>query len=90
MNIRPVSDLKNRYTDIERQVIEDGPVILTKNGYGSMVVMSLPQYERLRGSIDAALDAADRQAATTTVRYTHEQVFDSIRSGLGEDHAQAL
>ena len=40
MNIRPVSDLRNNYTDIERDVAENGPVFLTKNGRGSMVVMS--------------------------------------------------
>lgn len=41
MNIRPISDLRNRYADVERDVIEGGPVFLTKNGYGSMVVMSV-------------------------------------------------
>ena len=26
MNIRPISDLRNRYADVERDVIEGGPV----------------------------------------------------------------
>lgn len=82
MNIRPVSDLRNNYTDVERQVISEGPVFLTKNGYGSMVVMSLEQFEYINGGIEQALDAADCQAATTSLRYTHEEVFGSIREGL--------
>lgn len=82
MNIRPVSDLRNHYSDVERDVNESGPVFLTKNGYGSMVVMSIDQFEHLNGSIDAALDAADIQAETTTLRYTHDEVFGSIREGL--------
>jgi prevent-host-death family protein len=90
MNIRPISDLKNHYSDVETQVNQDGPVILTKNGYGSMVIMSLAQYERLRGGIDTALDAADRQAATTAIRYSHEEVFGSIRAGLGAGNARAV
>ena len=42
INIRPVSDLRNKYPEIEELVLkEDEAVYLTKNGYGSMVVMSL-------------------------------------------------
>lgn len=82
MNIRPISDLRNRYADVERDVIEGGPVFLTKHGYGSMVVMSVEQFEHINGGVEFALDAADRQAATTSLRYTHEEVFGSIREGL--------
>lgn len=82
MNIRPISDLRNRYADVERDVIEGGPVFLTKNGYGSMVVMSVEQFEHINGGVEFALDAADRQAAMTSLRYTHEEVFGSIREGL--------
>ena len=82
MNIRPISDLRNRYADVERDVIEGGPVFLTQNGYGSMVVMSVEQFEHINGGVEFALDAADRQAATTSLRYTHEEVFGSIREGL--------
>ena len=82
MNIRPISDLRNRYADVERDVIEGGPVFLTKNGYGSMVVMSVEQFEHINGGVEFALDAADRQTATTSLRYTHEEVFGSIREGL--------
>ena len=82
MNIRPISDLRNRYADVERDVIEGGPVFLTKNGYGSMVVMSVEQFEHINGGVEFTLDAADRQAAMTSLRYTHEEVFGSIREGL--------
>ena len=82
MNIRPISDLRNHYNDVEKAVMEDGPVFLTKNGYGSMVVMSIEQFEHINGSVESALDAADRQAATTSMRYTHDDVFSSIREGL--------
>lgn len=45
INIRPISDLRNRFSEIEHLVLsQEEPVFLTKNGYGSMVVMSLEQY----------------------------------------------
>ena len=40
INIRPVSDLRNKFTEIEESVKRGQPVYLTKNGYGSMVVLS--------------------------------------------------
>ena len=67
INIRPVSDLRNKYPEIEELVLkEDEAVYLTKNGYGSMVVMSLEKYSKLISDreyddyIENALDEADR------------------------------
>ena len=46
--IRPVSDLRNSFADISRTVHETRePVILTKNGYGDMVVMSYEEYQSI-------------------------------------------
>jgi len=45
-NIRPVSDLRNNYSDLSKAVKESSePVILTKNGYADMVLMSVEQFE---------------------------------------------
>lgn len=79
MQIRPVSDLRNKFADIEKTVSSGEPVYLTKNGYGTMVVLSLNAYSRLIESVEAALDKADKLAEETSVRYTHEEVFDKIR-----------
>ncbi|MBR0032337.1 MAG: type II toxin-antitoxin system Phd/YefM family antitoxin [Treponema sp.] len=81
--IRPVSDLRNKFSEIETLVAErQTPVFLTKNGYGSMVVMSLDMYDRLTGNIESKLDEADLQAKTEPARYTHEEVFSSIRNQI--------
>ena len=34
IDIRPVSDLRNKFTEIEASVQEGNPIFLTKNGYG--------------------------------------------------------
>lgn len=79
IQIRPVSDLRNKFTEIETIVNEGSPVYLTKNGYGSMVVLSLKEYSRLTDGIEAALDEADRMAEVSEKRMTHEEVFQSLR-----------
>ena len=85
LNIRPVSDLRNKFPEIEDVVLKSGePVFLTKNGYGSMVVMSLEQYSALTDGIELALDEADRAAAISDVRYSAPDVFGRVRKGLHE------
>jgi len=47
--IRPISDLRNKFTEISKQVNVDNDIIfLTKNGYGNMVVMSIDEYYKLK------------------------------------------
>ena len=79
IQIRPVSDLRNKFPDIERAVGGGDPVYLTKNGYGAMVVLSLEAYSRLTDGLENALDEADRAAMEDNRRYTHEEVFSNLR-----------
>ena len=47
LNIRPVSDLRNRFSEVEEDVLSKGePVFLTKNGEGDLVVMDIDTYNR--------------------------------------------
>lgn len=46
MQIIPMRDLKNT-VEVERRCAEEkGPVFVTKNGYGRLVVMDIDYYER--------------------------------------------
>ena len=82
IDIRPVSDLRNNFRDIEETVKGGKPVYLTKNGYGSMVVLSLEQYTALTQDIEQKLDEADQAAAASPVRYTHEEVFARVKGRI--------
>ncbi len=83
MQIRPVSDLRNKFPEIENVVMKTGqPVFLTKNGYGSMVVMSLEKYAELTDDIELKLDEADKVAEISDVRYSHEEVFTRARARI--------
>lgn len=44
-----------------------------------MVVLSLEEYSRLTDTIENALDVADIQAATTSERMSHTEVFSMLR-----------
>ena len=82
LDIRPVSELRNNFTEIEAAVKSGHPVYLTKNGYGSMVVMSIDAYSRLTQNVEQALDEADEFARNNRERMTHEEVFGQLRSQL--------
>jgi len=82
IQIRPVSDLRNKYPEIETIVNSGSPVYLTKNGYGSMVVLSLEEYSRLTDATEMALDEADREALDSKERLSHEEVFGALRREL--------
>ena len=87
LQIRPVSDLRNNFADISKIVHETAqPVFLTKNGYGDMVVMSFEAYEKLQfeSEIYFKLKEAEMQARLTNQRFSHKEVFSSLRQTLME------
>ena len=96
INIRPVSDLRNKYPEIEDLVLkEDEAVYLTKNGYGSMVVLSLEKYAEIMNEIQINKDLKEKFENTDidkmlletekvldnpqTKYLTHEEVFSKAR-----------
>lgn len=79
LQIRPVSDLRNKFPDIEKIVNAGEPVYLTKNGYGAMVVLSLEEYSKLTDSVEIALDKADRLAMENAERMSHDEIFGNLR-----------
>lgn len=55
-------------------------LVLTKNGYGAMVVLSLEEYASLVDNVEIKLDEADKIAETTEERLSHDDVFRNVRS----------
>ena len=85
INIRPVSDLRNKFPEIEETVIgSNAPVFLTKNGYGTMVLMSVEQYSVLTDDVERKLDEADAFAAKSSIRLSKSDIFDKVRSRIDE------
>jgi len=84
LDIRPISDLRNNFSDIEKTVKAGKPVYLTKNGYGTMVVLSIEEYSRLIDPIERALDEADRQAESTNARLDRDTVITAAKETVHE------
>ena len=84
-SIRPVSDLRNHFAEITKEVqANDEPVFLTKNGVGSIVVMSMEAYEnnRYNSEVYDKLKEAELQARETAARRSHEEVMAEARARL--------
>ena len=84
-SIRPVSDLRNHFAEITREVQADNqPVFLTKNGVGSIVVMSMEAYEagRYESEVYEKLKEAELQARETAERRSHAEVMTEARKRL--------
>lgn len=85
-NIRPSSDLRNKYNEISEFCHKySEPVYITKNGTGDLAVMSIEAYEKLVGKfelyklLDEGLEASkDNKVATA------EDVFQRIERELSE------
>lgn len=84
MQIIPMRELKNT-VEVERRCVEEnGPVYVTKNGYGRLVVMDIDYYERtMRKMYEAKLVAEGIEDIRTGRTVDGDSVMDDIRSRYG-------
>ena len=71
MQIIPMRELKNT-VEVERRCAEEnGPVYVTKNGYGRLVVMDIDYYERTMRKVyeaKAVIDGLEDQIRALSAR----------------------
>ena len=85
-NIRPISDLRNHFAEITRDVQSSKePVFLTKNGVGTLVVMSMECYEEkeYENYVYNRLREAEIEAVEKAERFSHEEVMATAAAGIG-------
>ena len=84
MQIIPMRDLKNT-VEVERRCAEEnGPVFVTKNGYGRLVVMDIDYYEKIMRKVYEAkiiLDGLEDVKSGNTV--DGKSAVSNIRSKYG-------
>ena len=81
-SIRPISDLRNKFTDISKFVHQKKqPVFLTKNGRGDMVVMSMEAFENFQfeSKVYLKLKEAEKVAESSKKRYSSKEVLKEIQ-----------
>ena len=80
IQIRPVSDLQDSYNAIEKAILENEQTIyLTKNGYGSMVMMSLENYSKVTGDTSIVSSESDN------TKREHVEIISRPKKVLDED-----
>ncbi|MBI3299859.1 MAG: type II toxin-antitoxin system Phd/YefM family antitoxin [Elusimicrobia bacterium] len=85
MQIRPISDLRNRANEISELCHETSePVFITKNGKSDLVVMSEAAYERLQARLElySKLDEAEADALRGDRGTAHDKMMRELRRGL--------
>ena len=84
MQIIPMRDLKNT-VEVERRCAEEnGPIFVTKNGYGRLVIMDIDYYEKTMQKMYEAktiLDGLEDVKSGNTV--DADAAISSIRSKYG-------
>lgn len=79
--IRPISDLRNNFTEISKIIHETKePIFLTKNGYGNMVVMSIDAYDEMyfNSEVYSKLAEAEKQMEITNQRFSSKDVLKKL------------
>lgn len=85
--IRPVSDLRNNFTQISDVCHKEGePVFLTKNGRGDMVVMSIAQYEKQQALLELykKLGEAEIESQNKNKTISHDNLMKQMKEKLNE------
>ena len=80
--IRPISDLRNRATEISELChSENEPVFITKNGIGDLVVMSQAHYERLQNMLELYQKLGEAEAFDVAGKrgVKHEKMMEKLR-----------
>lgn len=84
MQIIPMRDLKNT-VEVERRCAEEnGPVFVTKNGYGRLVVMDIEYYERtMQKMYEAKMIMEGLEDVRNNQTIEGNQALESIKNKYG-------
>ena len=83
--VRPVRDLRNRYTEIEALVANHDPVIITKNGRGAAVLINIDDYAEVEEYlhikyVTRKLEEAELEAKKSSAKWTNsKKVLKKLR-----------
>ena len=78
-DIRPISDLRNKFAEIADYVQGGNTFIFTRNGYGCMVTMSFDAYKHLNDPVIGELNRADALCESDARHYTRAQSLKILK-----------
>ena len=86
VQVVPSRDLRNKYAEISKHVKENNPVIITNNGKGDTVLISMEEYTKFEDYIQhryilEELAKAEEEAADKETKwFSHDEVWSEIMS----------
>ena len=90
-DIKPVTYLKNRTTDVVQEVSEGRTVVITQNGEAKMVIIGVEEYDRLQSALALLKIVQHSEADVKRGRtLSQEQVFERIESIIEEEKRQKV
>jgi len=84
VQVRPSRDLRNKYAEISSIVKMKNPVVITKNGKGDSVLISIEEYAKYEAYAHHAyvaekLAEAEKAAENPNMqRYSHDEIWNEI------------
>lgn len=84
--ILPVNELKNTASIMKTCKESSVPIVITKNGYGEAVMMSIKLYEEMFAKMQEAalVNAGLEEAERGAVPMNGQEFFDSMRAKYGK------
>ena len=84
VQVVPSRDLRNKYAEISGHVKNQNPVVITKNGRGDAVLISMEEFAKYedyahRAYVAKKLAEAENDAKNPNMkRYGHDEIWDEI------------
>lgn len=79
---KPISDLNDELTKIEKSVHDENPIFLKTKNHGVLVVMTLDSYSHLAGNVETALIEAETEAENNPIRYTRDEMYKMLKDRI--------
>ena len=91
VQVRPSRDLRNKYAEISSLVKERNPVIITNNGKGDTVLISMEDYAKYedfmhRQYVLEELTKAEEEAKDPNTKwFSHDEIWNEIWARRNRD-----
>ena len=86
-DIKPITYLKNRTTDVVREVSEGRTVVITQNGEAKMVIIGVEEYDRLQSALALLKIVQHSEADVKRGRArSQEKVFERIERLIEDEN----
>ena len=90
--ITPSADLRNKYSKISELVKEDHrPLVITKNGEGDLVVMSIELFEEMEMELEIYKRLAENKIDIANGHFlTGQEASQKLKSFIKNEHKELI